>query len=99
MSSYTKGPWHVEFELDENRQKTDVINICHAGTECDMTTIANIYNIMATDEQRKSDAYLISFAPDMFEILKKLTAFKDMNQMNEVRAIIELVERKISNEQ
>jgi len=70
MNIYTKGPWHVEYELDENREKTDVLFIAHTETECDMTAIAHVYNILATDEENKANAYLLAAAPEMLEVIK-----------------------------
>lgn len=80
MSTYTKGPWHVEYELDENREKTDVIFIAHPETDCDMTAIAHLYNILAPHEENKANAYLIAAAPEMKDILEELL-------MSSVRAL------------
>jgi len=74
MVKYTKGPWHVEYELDENREKTNVIFVAHPETECDMTAIAHLYNILETDEKNKANAYLIAAAPEMYEALKVIAS-------------------------
>jgi len=70
MNIHTKGPWHVEYELDENHEKTDTIFVCHAETECEFTAVAHLVNLDATAEEAKSNAYLIAAAPEMWEALE-----------------------------
>lgn len=68
---HTKAPWHVEYELDENKEKTDLIFVAHTETECDMTAVAHILNVLATDEENKANAYLIASAPELLAALQE----------------------------
>jgi len=93
---HTEGPWHVEYELDENREKTNVLAICYPKTQCGMTTVADLWNVLASDEENKANADLICAAPEMLEMLKGIQHLCDC-QNNSIDGLEELITKAEGN--
>jgi len=76
VGNTSSGPWHVEYELDEDHERNGVICICNPETECDQTVIATLAKFDVSDDEQKANAYLMAAAPEMLGVLKLLTTAK-----------------------
>ncbi len=70
--NWTKGPWHVEVDTSEDYEGD--IYVCHEGTVCTETTVANFGE--PTIEEC-ANAHLICAAPEMYEIITALLEYID----------------------
>lgn len=69
---WTKGPWWVEVGNGEDDEGD--IYVCHEGTVCNETTVANFGE--PTIEEC-ANAHLICAAPEMYEIITALLEYID----------------------
>lgn len=77
--SYTKGPWEIEgFAVKFGKRFDSVIAVCENVTE------GSVFN----------NAHLISAAPDLLELLKKISKFGSAMLEEEIQQAIAKAEGK-----
>ncbi|PHS61760.1 MAG: hypothetical protein COB09_16975 [Thalassobium sp.] len=75
VDNISKGPWHVEYELDDDHVRNGIVFVCNPETECDQTVIATLSKFDATDEEQKANAYLMASAPETYALLMEMNLY------------------------